>query len=160
MSSGPFRNLLTCITLLTSFRYWCSCNIPRAFAIEILDSIQKTLFPSSEDAQSLLRSLVAQHGLDPDCRTYEPSSYQLDGEGQFGYRYLKPRIMELYHEIQRPTARGYFEKLMERKSGARYVMMATLTGVVIAIILGALALGVSIFQAWVGYQQWKHPVSP
>ncbi len=38
-------------------------------------------------------------------------------------------------------------------------MMATLGGVVIAIILDALSLAVSIFQAWVGYQPWKHPVN-
>jgi hypothetical protein len=38
-------------------------------------------------------------------------------------------------------------------------MLATLIGVIVAIILGRLGLKVGIFQAWVAYQQWKHPVS-
>lgn len=41
----------------------------------------------------------------------------------------------------------------------RYVMMATLAGVMIAVVLGLLGLAVSVFQAWVGYQQWKYPVT-
>jgi len=65
----------------------------------------------------------------------------------------------LYDELENPTPRGFFEKWLERRSGARYVMMATLTGVVIAIILGMFGLAVSIFQAWVGWQQWKHPIT-
>ncbi|KAF4973927.1 hypothetical protein FZEAL_9113 [Fusarium zealandicum] len=80
------------------------------------------------------------------------------GEGATGYRYLDSRIMELYEELETPTPRGFLEKWLERKSGARYVMMATLGGVAIAVFLGALALAVSIFQAWVGWQQWQHPV--
>jgi hypothetical protein len=67
--------------------------------------------------------------------------------------------MNLYSEIENPKPRGFLGQCMERKSGARHVMMATLAGVMIAVILGLLGLGVSIFQAWVGYQQWKHPVA-
>jgi hypothetical protein len=96
--------------------------------------------------------------LDPDCLKFEPSAYQLQGENTTGYRYLESRLVNLYEELDNPTPRGYLEKWLERKSGARYVMMATLGGVAIAILLGALALAVSIFQAWVGWQQWQHPV--
>jgi hypothetical protein len=39
-------------------------------------------------------------------------------------------------------------------------MMATLVGVLIAIILGIAGLAVSSYQAWLGYQQWQHPISP
>ncbi|KAF5009709.1 hypothetical protein FDECE_4055 [Fusarium decemcellulare] len=133
-------------------------HIPRQLAIEVLDSIQKTLFPSTADARILLSSLVSKHKLDPDCLRFEPSSYLLEGEGASGYRYLESRMVELYEELDNPTPRGFLEKWLERKSGARYVMMVTLGGVGIAIILGALALAVSIFQAWVGWQQWQHPV--
>jgi hypothetical protein len=35
--------------------------------------------------------------------------------------------------------------------------MTTMIGVFIAVLIGLLSLAVSCFQAWVGYQQWKHP---
>jgi len=38
-------------------------------------------------------------------------------------------------------------------------MMATVIGVIIAILLGLASLGVGGYQAWVGYQQWQHPIS-
>jgi uncharacterized membrane protein SpoIIM required for sporulation len=38
-------------------------------------------------------------------------------------------------------------------------MLATMVGVVIAIMLGFLGLAVGIFQSWVPYQAWKHPVN-
>lgn len=63
-----------------------------------------------------------------------------------------------YDEVQNPTPRGWLYTWLERKSGARYVMMATLIGVIIAVIIGILGLGVATFQAWVSYQQWKHPL--
>lgn len=67
--------------------------------------------------------------------------------------------MDLYEEILNPKPRSTLEKWAERRSGARHVMIATLVGVVIAIILGLLALIVSVFQAWIAYQAWKHPVA-
>ena len=102
---------------------------------------------------------MTKHKLDPDCLKFEPSTYQLQGENTIRYRYLESRLVDLYEELDNPTPRGYLEKWLERKSGARYVMMATLGGVAIAILLGALAFAVSIFQAWVGWQQWQHPVA-
>lgn len=80
-------------------------------------------------------------------------------EHDIKYQYWGSRLMDLYDEIENPKPRGLLEQWMERKSGARYVMMATLAGVMIAVVLGLLGLAVSIFQAWVGYQQWKHPVT-
>lgn len=67
--------------------------------------------------------------------------------------------MDLYDELENPIPRGFFETWgLERKSGARYMMMmTTLLGVVLAIVLGFLGLLLSIFQAWIGWQQWKHP---
>ena len=75
------------------------------------------------------------------------------------YLYLGSKLMDLYEEIENPTPRGLVEQWLERRSGARYVMLATLAGVAIAVILGILSLAVGIFQAWVAYQQWKYPVS-
>ena len=39
-------------------------------------------------------------------------------------------------------------------------MMATLVGVVFALILGTASLAVGGYQAWIGYQRWQHPVQP
>jgi hypothetical protein len=103
---------------------------------------------------------VSKHGLDPDCLTFEPSSYRLDHEREApAYRYLDSRLVDLYEEMESPTPRGILERWLERKSGARYLMMATLGGVFIAITLGALGLAVGILQAWIGYQAWQHPIS-
>ena len=68
-------------------------------------------------------------------------------------------MVELYEELDDPTPPGFLERWLERKSGSRYVMMVTLIGVGIAIVLGILALAVSVFQAWVGWQQWQHPTN-
>jgi len=65
--------------------------------------------------------------------------------------------MDLAQEVEHPTARGLLDKWLERKSGARYVMLATLAGVAVAILLGFLSLGVSVFQAWVSWEAWKYP---
>jgi len=64
---------------------------------------------------------------------------------------------DLHHELLNPTPRG-FEKWFERKSSARIVMMATISGVIFAILLGVLSLGLGGFQAYIGYMAWKHPV--
>lgn len=107
----------------------------------------------------MLRSLVSKQSLDPDCLRFETVIRRADDENDIKYQYWGSRLMDLYDEIENPKPRGLLEKWMERKSGARYVMMATLAGVMIAVVLGLLGLVVSIFQAWVGYQQWKHPVT-
>ena len=74
------------------------------------------------------------------------------------FAYFRSRLIDLYDEVQHPKPRGVLEKWFERRSGARHVMMATFIGVIFAVILGMLSLAVSIFQAWVAYQQWKHPI--
>lgn len=107
----------------------------------------------------MLRSLVSKQNLDPDCLRFETLMTRSDDENDIKYQYWASRLMDLYDEIENPKPRGLLEQWMERKSGARYVMMATLAGVMIAVVLGLLGLAVSIFQAWVGYQQWKHPVT-
>ena len=65
--------------------------------------------------------------------------------------------MDLYEELENPTPRG-MEKWFERRSGARYVMMATLIGVMIAIMFGMVGIALSSYQAWLAYQQWHHPL--
>ncbi|KAK2009126.1 hypothetical protein LZ32DRAFT_565398 [Colletotrichum eremochloae] len=133
-------------------------QISRQLVLETLDSVQKILFPLAPKSRAMLRSLVKKHDLDPDCLRFD-SLGRRDDENEIRFQYWGSRLMDLYDEIENPKPRGFLERWMERKSGARYVMMATLAGVTMAVILGVLGLAVSIFQAWVGYQQWKYPAT-
>ncbi|MCJ1436584.1 hypothetical protein MMC27_005964 [Xylographa pallens] len=133
--------------------------LPRQLALEALDSIQKVLFPLSDPkSHSLLQSLTSTSHFDPDCLRFESASIRTADEKDIAYHYFGARLADLYEELENPKPRGWIEKWLERKSGARYVMMATLTGVVIAILLGMASLAVGIYQAWLGYQQWQHPI--
>ena len=67
--------------------------------------------------------------------------------------------MDLYDELQNPKPRKGIAKWLERKSGARYVMMATLIGLVLAISIGLLGVGLAGFAAWIAWQQWQNPVA-
>jgi len=63
--------------------------------------------------------------------------------------------MDLYDEIENPKPRGVLDAWLERRSKSRHVMMATIVGVSVAIVLGILSLGVSCFQAWISWREWK-----
>jgi hypothetical protein len=136
-----------------------SGNIPRQLALEVLDSIQNILFPPDAESQSLLRSLVSRSSFDADCLRFESASHRRDDESEISYRYFGSRLMDLLDELDDPRPRTVVEKWFERRSGSRHVMMATLIGVIIAILLGLLGLAVGIFQAWVSYEAWKHPAN-
>lgn len=79
-------------------------------------------------------------------------------EKDIAYHYFGARLVDLYEELENPKPRGFIEEWLERKSGARYIMMATLIGVIFAVLLGIASLAVSGYQAWIGYQQWQHPI--
>lgn len=134
--------------------------MPRELALETLATLKDILFPLDSDSQALLRTLVSKESFDPDCLRIDTRSFRRPDEKSISYRYWGNRLSDLREDMEAPTPKGFVEKWTERRSGARYVMMATLGGVVFAVILGALSLAVSIFQAWVEYQQWKHPVNP
>lgn len=121
--------------------------------------MQKILFPFDSDSEQILCDLVSKESLDPDCLRYDSAVYRREGEEAASYQYFGGRLVDLFKELEDPSPRGVLEKWLQRKSGARYMMMATLVGVVIAIILGILGLAAGIFQAWVSYEAWKHPVS-
>jgi hypothetical protein len=133
--------------------------IPRQLALETLDSLQDILFPLDHEPRKLLRSLVSKNHFDPDCPHFGPTDYRRDSEKEIAYRYWGSRLIDLYDEIENPKPRGLLQEMLEMKSRPRHVMMATIAGVIIAIVLGVLGLAVGIFQAWVSYQQWKYPVS-
>ena len=135
--------------------------LPRQLALEVLESIQETLFPMNDSkSRAELRSLIRKYGFDRDAEHFEYTALRTPAEQRIAYHYLSDRLLELYDELQDPRPRGWLEEWMERRSGARYVMMATLIGVIIAILLGIASLAVGIFQSWVAYQAWKHPISP
>ncbi|KUJ06997.1 uncharacterized protein LY89DRAFT_767316 [Mollisia scopiformis] len=136
--------------------------LPRALALEALDSIQKVLFPLAEpDSYKLLESLTSTStsNFDTDVLRYVSSAIRKPEEDSMPYRYFGTRLADLHEELMNPTPRGV-EKWFERNSGARFIMMATIAGVIFAIFLGMLSLGVAGFQAYVGYMSWKHPVIP
>ncbi|CCF41709.1 hypothetical protein CH063_02658 [Colletotrichum higginsianum] len=135
------------------------CILPRQLALETLDSLQKVLFPPDKDSRALLRSLVSKASFDPDCLCLSSVSYRSNDERDLSYHYWGSRLMDLYDELENPRPRGLIDIWLEQRSKARHVMLATLVGVIIAVILGMLGLVVGIFQAWVAYQAWKHPVN-
>ena len=135
--------------------------LPRQLVIEILDSIQKVLFPISDSrSRAELRSLIRKHDFDRDLEHFEFAAIRRPSEERVNYDYLGGRLLDLYDELQDPKPRGWWEEWIERRSGGRYVMMATLIGIFIAILLGIAGLVVGIFQSWVAYQAWQHPLYP
>lgn len=141
----------------------CRGSLPRQLLLETLDSIQKVLFPifdvNDTKAEKLLRSLVSTVGFDRDSLRYESSSIRRTDEKTVSYFYWGARLADLYQEMEDPTPRGLVDTWLDRRSGNRYLMLATLIGVIFAVIIGLASLGVGAFEAYVGYQQWQHPVS-
>ncbi|THV50523.1 hypothetical protein BGAL_0147g00260 [Botrytis galanthina] len=134
--------------------------LPRGLVIEVLDSIQKVIFDVADvKSKELLLSLTSTStcNFDPDILRYENVSIRNPEEQDIQYHYFGARLLDLHEELRNPTPRG-FEKWFERKSSPRFVMMATIAGVLFAIFLGLLSLALGGFQAYVGYMAWKHPV--
>ncbi|KAI0597235.1 hypothetical protein F4775DRAFT_263620 [Biscogniauxia sp. FL1348] len=133
-------------------------NLPNALVLETLYTLKHVLFPIDPESQSVLRFLVAKEKFDPDiCRV--DVSWQLPERESLAYEHWGGRLLDLYDELENPAPRGFLETWMERRSGARHVMMATIFGVLIAILLGILGLAVSLAQLWITWQQWRHPVT-
>ena len=133
--------------------------LPRQLVLECLDSVQKILFPLSDaKSRSLLQSLTTRSSFDPDCLRFESASIRGPDEKDIKYYYFGARLADLYDELEHPRPRGWLQKRIERKSGARYTMMVTLAGVLFAFVLGMIGIAINGYQAWVGYQQWQHPV--
>lgn len=127
--------------------------------LECLDSVQKILFPLSDSkSRSLLLSLTSKSFFDPDCLRFESADIRLPDEKNIPFHYFGSRLADLFEELENPKPHGWIDKWLERKSGARHLMMATLVGVTIAVMLGMASLAVASYQAWVAYQQWQHPV--
>jgi hypothetical protein len=137
--------------------------LPRPLALEALATLQNILFPLTEaKSRALLLSLTSTttQNFDTDVLRYDSVTIRNPHDPEtIPYHYFGKRLADLHEELANPSPRG-MEKWFERKSGARYVMMATIAGVAFAIFLGMASLALGAYQAWVGYQQWQHPVTP
>ncbi len=135
--------------------------MPRPLVLETLATLQEILFPLADaKSKALLLSLTSTttQNFDTDGLRYDFSAIHDPLQPDtIPFHYFGSRLGDLYEEQTNPTPRG-FEKWLEQKSGARYVMMATIAGVLLAIFLGIASLALGGYQAWVGYQQWQHPV--
>ncbi|KAK6538882.1 hypothetical protein TWF694_010440 [Orbilia ellipsospora] len=132
--------------------------LPRQLAIEVLDSIQKIIFPLSDpSAVSILRSLVREQEFDQDCLRFEASAIREPHEINVQYLYFGARLADIHDELEHPTPRGYLSRWAKRK-GTGHANIATIVGVILAVFFGVATLGLGGFQAWVGYQQWRHPI--
>ncbi|KAI1763324.1 hypothetical protein GGR53DRAFT_372554 [Hypoxylon sp. FL1150] len=133
--------------------------LPGQLVLEVLESLQGILFPLSDrKSKRLLRRLVCTNGFDPEIMHFEFTSIRRAEEENIRFVYLADRLSELYNASQNPQPRGWLQRRMERRSGARYMMMATLVGVIFAVLLGIGSLAVSSYQTWIAYQAWQHPV--
>ncbi|KAK6333702.1 hypothetical protein TWF730_003885 [Orbilia blumenaviensis] len=132
--------------------------LPRQLALEALDSIQKIIFPLSDpSAVTLLQRLVVDKNFDEDCLRFEASAIRQPHETNTRYLYFGARLADIYDELENPTPRGFISRWAKRK-GAGHANIATIVAVVIALIFGLVTLGLGGFQAWISWQQWKHPI--
>jgi hypothetical protein len=104
--------------------------------------------------------MATKHGFQEDFLRYKISWFKRDDDSEVDYSYFGDRLLELHNELEDPSPRNWFERLFEggSKSAERKMLMATTIGVFIAVTIGLFGLVIACFQAWVGYQQWKHPV--
>jgi hypothetical protein len=146
-------------TLLASRENLNGCAMPRAIALEVLDTIHNILFPANRKSYALLHALISKHGFNEDMLQYESAQHGRDDDPETSYKYFGNRLAEIYDELQNPTPHGRLKMWLQRKSGTRYMLLVTMTGVIIAVTLGFLTLVVAVFQAWIAWQQWRHPAN-
>lgn len=126
--------------------------------LEVLDTLYHVIFPRDVNSQTTLSALIRKQRFDSELRQYEQSRYKRDDDPDVDYSFFGNQMTAICEELQNPTPRRGWESWFQKYSAQRYMLMATMIGVFIAVLLGVLGLGVSAFQAWVSYQQWKHPV--
>lgn len=104
--------------------------------------------------------MTKKYGFQEDFLHYRIGWFKRADDPEVDYSYFGARLLELHNELEDPSPRNWFERLFEggSKSAERKMLMATTIGVFIAVATGLFGLVIAGFQAWVGYQQWKHPV--
>ncbi|KAK5412635.1 hypothetical protein LTR06_005605 [Exophiala xenobiotica] len=135
--------------------------LPRQLAVEVVDSIQKVLFPASDaKSRAILNSLVSscETSFDSECQRLDFVETRRPDERWLQYYYFGDRLAELLEEVENPRPHHRLGKILERWSRARHLTLITISGVLLAVMLGMAALVVGIAQTWISYQAWKHPV--
>lgn len=135
-------------------------TLPRGLIFETLHTIYGILFPPGLGTEVFASSLT-RRGFGKHFLRYRMHRLrQEDDDPEIDYAYFGERLVELHNELKDPSPRNWFERLFEggTKSAERKMLMATTIGVFIAVTIGLFGLVIAGFQAWVGYQQWKHPV--
>ncbi|KAF3038132.1 hypothetical protein E8E12_006176 [Didymella heteroderae] len=134
--------------------------LPRALLLEILHTIYKVLFPPGRESKRFAKYLTKRCGFEKNFLRYRIRWYGRDDDPDVDFSYFGERLKELNHELNDPSPRNWFERLFEggTRSAERKMLMATTIGVIIAVTIGLFGLVIAGFQAWVGYQQWKHPI--
>jgi hypothetical protein len=132
--------------------------LPRDLMLEVLDTIHLVLFPPLLGPQNLLAHLVKKDGWDKGLLSDVITSYWDNNDPVVSFTYFRDRLEELYKEFQSPTPHGWLQKRLIRR-GNEYMLTLTMYGVLAAVTLGFLTLVTTIFQSWVAWQQWKHPVN-
>ncbi|KAF1933418.1 uncharacterized protein M421DRAFT_51862 [Didymella exigua CBS 183.55] len=135
-------------------------TLPRALVLEVLYTIYKVLFPPGRESEVFASYLTNKRGFEKNFLRYKMRSFGRYDDPEIDYSYFGERLRELQNELKDPSPRNWFERLFEggTKSAERNMLMATTIGVFIAVTIGLFGLVLAGFQAWVGYQQWKHPV--
>ncbi len=132
----------------------------RQLTLEVIDSIQKILFPIEPSSEPLLNSLGVSHGFDPDCfRLVELTTRRQQDENDISNQFFGGWLMVLAHGIVHPALRTFVKEWLDRKRGATYVMWATSTaGVGDSLRLEFSCLAVGFFTGWVtlagGKKSW------
>ena len=134
--------------------------LPRQMLFEILHTLYKVLFPPGRESEIFASYSTKKQGFQEDFLRYKISWFKRADDPEVDFSYFGDRLLELHNELEDPSPRNWFERLFEGggKSAERKMLMATTIGVFIAVTIGLFGLVIAGFQAWVGYQQWKHPV--
>ncbi|KAH6622161.1 hypothetical protein C7974DRAFT_217214 [Boeremia exigua] len=134
--------------------------LPRKLLLEILHTMYRVLFPPGRESEAFALYLTKKHGFEKGFLSYRIRWFGRDDDPEVDYSYFGDRLVELHNELKDPSPRNWFERLFEggTRSAERKMLMATTIGVFIAVTIGLFGLVIAGFQAWVGYQQWKHPV--
>ncbi|KAH3907137.1 hypothetical protein HBI56_115590 [Parastagonospora nodorum] len=132
--------------------------LPRDLILEVLHTIHNVLFPPDPGSQKLLRRLVRKHGWDKGLELDTTTPERKYKDPDISFKYFGQRLEELYDEMQTPTPHTWLHRRLKKREDA-YVLMVAMYGVIVAVVCGFLTLVTAIFQSWVAWQQWKHPVN-
>ncbi|KAL8318494.1 hypothetical protein RB597_005670 [Gaeumannomyces tritici] len=146
-------------------------TLPPRLLLETLHSLQDIIFPSIDDvsADMLDRLIKRERGaFDAECANYE--GYKLFGSRVSGgggdtpagfiYLYWGKRLTELHGLLDCRLPRNKLERWLYQQSSDGNALFVALAALLISIIVGVLAILLSVAQLVIAYLAWKNPVAP